>query len=420
MRINLQLPGSPFQRASWMVDKGMRQQFTWHRIPEVTDDPTKLPAALVTSPSFIASDGSNDQDDTDVDPMIADDIDFACHSKFPLLQDGLGTDPVSEHETRTLLSPFQDRTSLEPRLLVALLYVLLPGPTNIVALENAEDASGDLLQPEGDYVRVALLVLGSGDPALVLGGHETEKSYYLGTENTETLGQDMALRLYKDLELVWNLRRRYLNELVRPYRAHKELSRLGIPDCGVVPPANSDARDFPASPVAESAPGSLPFRVPDLDGFDRGSLQQAMLKAYMALGMKKALRILQCVCEIGSEDVLTSLQESLSRPEGLKLQRKTPVVQKLLHIHHFLDKQEIESHIAIARNRYVKYCYFEIFQFAARLVSEAKGRSSKERYKVTLYVLNDVFSVLSTEDRKKPATAMLRQSIANQLGPDSY
>jgi hypothetical protein len=423
----------------------------------------------------------------DVDRTIAADIDFVCHLEFRLPQDCLETDPVSAHDIRTLLSPFQDNTSLGPHLLAGLLYALLPGGTKIMTIDHLNDVCADLLKKEPHISRFALLVVGSGDPALMLGDIEADSIYYLGTSNMEALelservaehlnrriekievsasngqiffalklnqlspGADYTLYLLHRAEMLCSgtserflgaqaLRRRYLKELVAPYRTHGVLEGMKIPHCGV-PAVKVDMRDMIASPTIESPLESPPFEIHDLEGFNHGLLQQALSKARASIGTKKTLRILQCISEIGSEEVLGSLQASLNNAGDTNLQHETPVVQKLLHIHQYLDEKETESHIAIAKNRYVKYCYFEIFQLAARLVSTAKELGHKERHKVMLrkasvswhlQIFDDddrdlpstpntdglerLFSGLSIEERKKPATAMLKLWIAKQL-----
>lgn len=41
-----------------------------------------------------------------------------------------------------------------------------------------------------------------------------------------------------------------------------------------------------------------------------------------------------------------------------------PVVEKLFRIYLYLDSQESESHLLVARSRYVKYCYFKTYLLA--------------------------------------------------------
>lgn len=98
--------------------------------------------------------------------------------------------------------------------------------------------------------------------------------------------------------------------------------------------------------------------------------------SFMPLGGKKVLRILQCIKEIGSSRVLSSLKVAAAQP---KVSLPTEGPSYLLNIHHFLDTRGPSSHLDVARTRYVKHVYFRAFQEAVDVLREKKELSRKEK-----------------------------------------
>jgi hypothetical protein len=81
-----------------------------------------------------------------------------------------------------------------------------------------------------------------------------------------------------------------------------------------------------------------------------------------------------------------------------------PLFQKLLYIHIHLDKLENESHLLVARERFIKYCYFETYLRAVRALQETKRNSYQERQRVLA--------------RKR--TASFKKGISEQLPPTPH
>jgi hypothetical protein len=73
---------------------------------------------------------------------------------------------------------------------------------------------------------------------------------------------------------------------------------------------------------------------------------------------------------------------SKSATDGEAQNIDQPIVEKLFHIHLLLDKQGGQSHLAVARSRYVKYCYFETYWLAVKALQEEKRSDHRERHRI--------------------------------------
>lgn len=91
----------------------------------------------------------------------------------------------------------------------------------------------------------------------------------------------------------------------------------------------------------------------------------------------KQLRIVQVIYEIGSLHILETLQAAaatLSQDDEGNMG-----MNGLPQIYHYLDTQGATSHLAIARMRYVTYCYHQTFQNEVHELQEMKRLGRAER-----------------------------------------
>lgn len=157
---------------------------------------------------------------------------------------------------------------------------------------------------------------------------------------------------------------------------------------------------------AQAQAQSIEMFVPKLENFDFDALHRALLHKPAEIPRGRCLRILQCVYEIGSPYILDSLKLACTRKREGQTQQaiEPPVVEKLLHIHLFLDSQESQSHLLVARNRYVKYCYFETYLLAVAALQREKRNSNREKRRVAA--------------RKQ--TASFKQGLCDELPPTPH
>jgi hypothetical protein len=181
-----------------------------------------------------------------------------------------------------------------------------------------------------------------------------------------------------------DLRLRFLEELLAPYERDAVLEQCGIPS-NLVPSQKVDTRVMVPQPAAKAQAKDNSF--PKLENFDMAALNIAFLEKPNDISMVRSLRILQCVNEIGSPTILDSIKLALAElPEDrIPQDVDEPIVEKLFHIHIYLETQESRSHLLVARNRYIKFCYFETYQFAVKALQREKRCSNKEKHRVNAF-----------------------------------
>tara|TARA_R110002003_G_scaffold572_4_gene20525 strand:+ start:1970 stop:2770 length:801 start_codon:yes stop_codon:yes gene_type:complete len=178
--------------------------------------------------------------------------------------------------------------------------------------------------------------------------------------------------------------------------------------------------------------------IPTLENFDMQAFRKVLSEKPAEIGRGRYLRILQCVNEVGAPHILESLKLAFTTQEReSKAQaNETPIVEKLFHIHMYLDNQESQSHILIARNRYIKYCYFETYELAVKALRQEKDRSNREKRKISALKLTTSFKQgllgdlpamphtdriqqaykdLSNEEKKKRAPDMVKDEITRKV-----
>ncbi|EDU47797.1 predicted protein [Pyrenophora tritici-repentis Pt-1C-BFP] len=146
--------------------------------------------------------------------------------------------------------------------------------------------------------------------------------------------------------------------------------------------------------------------IQNLENFEHGALREALDQMPAKIELGRCLRILQCVDEIGSPRILDSLKLACARntKDQTYQDMEQPLFQKLFYIHIHLDKLENESHLLVARERFIKYCYFETYMRAVRALQETKRNSYQERQRVLA--------------RKR--TASFKNGISEELPPTPH
>lgn len=146
--------------------------------------------------------------------------------------------------------------------------------------------------------------------------------------------------------------------------------------------------------------------LPKLENFDLEALHGALLEKPLEISRGRCLRILQCVYEIGSPCILDSLKLACTTKCEDKARQviEQPVVEKLFQIHLYLDSQESQSHLLVARSRYVKYCYFETYLLAVAALQREKRSSNREKRRVSARKL----------------TASFKQGLCDELPPTPH
>ncbi|KAJ5028945.1 hypothetical protein PSV08DRAFT_387769 [Bipolaris maydis] len=125
--------------------------------------------------------------------------------------------------------------------------------------------------------------------------------------------------------------------------------------------------------------------VANLEGFDSDALHKVLRQRPAEIPRGRCLRILQCVHEIGCPYILESLKLAFTQKhEGHPQEAvQQPIVEKLFHIHLYLDRQETQNHLLVARSRYVKYCYFETYLLAVEALRKEKRDGTRENKKIS-------------------------------------
>ena len=175
-----------------------------------------------------------------------------------------------------------------------------------------------------------------------------------------------------------DLQSRFLLELLAPYERSYILQRLGIPISeNYMLYQKEDCKETLLRGPSDTSGISIPV-IPD---FNRDALGRAFSCKPESIQLIRAIRILQCIYEIGSLSVLNRFALDLNKP----LQSKSDAgcnMEILLHLHRYLDKEANERHLSVSRSRYLKYCYFESYQTAVDALHVKKERSRDEKKKV--------------------------------------
>jgi hypothetical protein len=205
-----------------------------------------------------------------------------------------------------------------------------------------------------------------------------------------------------------DLRLRFLRELLAPYQRDSVLEKCGIPSTHTVS-QHVDTRCKFARPETqvqtdEFSELDLKILVQNLENFEPEALREALLQKPSEIKRERCLRILQCVDEIGSPHILGSLKLACARKDKDQTYRaiEQPLFEKLFHIHIHLDKQEIQSQLLVARERYFKYCYFETYLRAVAALKEEKDNGYKERRRALA---------------RKRRTASFKKGISEEMPP---
>ncbi|KAI1525856.1 hypothetical protein PtrSN002B_010681 [Pyrenophora tritici-repentis] len=363
------------------------------------------------------------------DPIVQGYLDLACRSSFRLPHE-----PVEDADyldARELLLPLVEERPLTSRLIHALIYTLLPGPLRIfeVCSSAFDPEPSPEESPVDDFVAIIrrnaealpLLVLGIGiSKTLYILDSETVDlpslgiSWLIGPEwrtehtNPRFIEPHMESTLlsvwiaetyfqykpFQDVPSSRDLRLRFLEELLARYQRDSVLENCGIPSTHTVSQHVDTRCKFAHLETQvqtnEICGLNLEILVKNLENFEPGALRKALLQIPSKFDPSKFdrrrwLRILQCVDEIGSPHVLDSLKLACARKVEDQTHRaiEQSLFEKLFQIHIYLDKQESQSHLLVARGRYIKYCYFETFLCAVEALKGEKRNSDRERRKVS-------------------------------------
>jgi hypothetical protein len=266
-----------------------------------------------------------------------------------------------------------------------------------------------------------------------------------------------------------DLRLRFLGELLAPYQRDSVLEKCGIPskhagsqhvdtrsksvrlhtqqtDEISVPNLENYEHEAlreallqePSEIEHERCLRILQCAVQNLKNFEHRALQEALLQKPSKIKLERRLRILQCVDEIGSPHILDSLKLACARrvEEQTYGALEQSLFEKLFHIHCYLDKLESQSHLLVARERYIKYCYFETYLRASKALQEKKHKSAGERRRVSdrkrtisfkqgiskelpstpdTEEINRLYDNLSPSGRKQRALNMVKDEICNKV-----
>ncbi|KAJ6194077.1 hypothetical protein J3E72DRAFT_200154, partial [Bipolaris maydis] len=181
--------------------------------------------------------------------------------------------------------------------------------------------------------------------------------------------------------------------------------------------------------------------LPNLENFELKALRESLLYKPSEINRGRCLRILQCVNEIGSPHILDSLKLACTRKDECQASSATeqPIFDKLFHIHIYLDRQESQSHILVARNRYIKYCYFKTYLRAVKALQEEKRNSTQERRRVSARKrttsfkqgisetlpptphteeIHRVYENLTPSERKRRAPDMVKDEISKKIAKE--
>jgi hypothetical protein len=392
------------------------------------------------------------------DPMFQSYLDLACRASFCLPHESV--EDADSTEIRELLSPLVEGTPLTPRLLHGLIYSLVPGPLRILEV-GPSAIDGGTIAEESLAENFAIILRESEEalPLLVLGAANRKTLFVLssGAVNLPFLGalyrtlpeweteyievenplasvfastdflqpHDVSPHVESTLLSVWiaeacfqgrplrdapfsrELRLRFLEELLAPVQRDAVLEQYGISSkLAVSQQIDTRLAETSSEAQLQSQPQSNGVFVSKLETFDLEALHEALLQKPADISRGRCLRILQCVYEIGSPCILDSLKPALTakRENQTHQAMEQPVVEKLFRIHLYLDSQESESHLLVARSRYVKYCYFETYLLAVAALQREKRSSSREKRRV----------------HARKLTASFKQGLCDELPPTPH
>ncbi|CAN9242999.1 unnamed protein product [Alternaria alternata] len=364
-------------------------------------------------------------------------------------------------------------------LLHGLIYSLVPGPLRILELDtSARDR--EMLADESLAENFVIILPESEEalPLLVLGAANRKTLFVLssGTVNLTFLGalyrtppewkteyiepHDVSPHVESTLLSVWiveacfqgrplrdapssrELRLRFLEELVAPVQRDAVLEQYGISSkLAVSQQIDIRLAETSSETQLQSQPQSNEVFVLKIETFDLEALHEALLQKPADISRGRCLRILQCVYEIGSPCILDSLKPALTakRENQAHQAMEQPVVEKLFRIHLYLDSQESESHLLVARSRYVKYCYFETYLLAVAALQREKRSSSREKRRIHARKLtvsfkqglcdelpptphddeiHRIYEDLSPSEKKRRAQDMVKNEISRKVAKE--
>ena len=247
---------------------------------------------------------------------------------------------------------------------------------------------------------------------------------------------------FHDVPSSRDLRLRFLQELLAPNQRDSVLEKCGIPSTHTVS-EHVDTRCKFARLETEVQTDeifglNLDIFVQNLGNFEPGALRKALRQIPSEINRKRCLRILQCVDEIGSPHILESLKLAYAGKVEDPTYRAIgqPLFEKLFHIHIYLDKQESLSYLLVARERYIKYCYFETYLCAVKALQEEKRNSYRDRRRVSARKrrttsfkkgfseelpltprteIRQVYEGLSSSGRQRRAPDMVKDEICSKV-----
>ncbi|CAN9385004.1 unnamed protein product [Alternaria alternata] len=390
-----------------------------------------------------------------------EEVTVACQKQYPTdLTHTPSLKGADSTKTRELLSPLVDGTPLTPRLLHGLIYSLIPGPLRILEVDPSA-IDGGIIAEESLAENFAIILRESEEalPLLVLGAANRKTLFILssGTVNLPFLGalyrtlpewkteyievenplasvfastdflqpHNVSPHVESTLLSLWiaeacvqgrplrdapssrELRLRFLEELVAPVQRDAVLEQYGISSkLAVSQQIDTRLAETRSEAQLQSQTESKGVFVSKLETFDVEALHEALLQKPTDMSRGRCLRILQCVYKIGSPCILDSLKPALTtkREDQARQAMEQPVVEKLFRIHLYLDSQESESHLLVARSRYVKYCYFETYLLAVAALQREKRSSSQEKRRV----------------HARKLTASFKQGLCDELPPTPH
>jgi hypothetical protein len=333
----------------------------------------------------------------------------------------------SEAEIRTLLSPLLENRPLSPELIHGLLYALLPGPISLREMKLSDELVDSYSIDTPVIESFIAIVTGLREPVLVFANIEREELVILAKSTLDLpfvrsflslhpswkklhidvseayieRGRDRFqpiksgehvettfLSIYAVEQLVrerrltqvpsqLQLQRLFLRALMTPYEDNTVLARMKVTSTNIAAVRHTCKGRRDVSPN-EKLP-SIPWL----------SLEVKASLPTLQLGVKKVkkvYRLLQFIREIGSERILRSIQSTISAPHSSGLDFAATNVDALQEMHLYLDRQKGQTHLAIARSRFVRHCYFRKFTAAVQALSEKKAsdrRQYKRNYKST-------------------------------------
>ncbi|CAN9356145.1 unnamed protein product [Alternaria alternata] len=375
-------------------------------------------------------------------PMFQSYLDLAYRASFCLPHKS--AEDADSTKTQELLSALVEGTPLTPRLLHSLIYSLVPGPLRILEVGPSASNRGTIAE-ESLAENFAIILRESKEalPLLVLGAANRKTLFVLSsgakTEYIEVANplasvfastdflqpHNVSPHVESTLLSVWiaeacvqgrplrdalssqELRLRFLEELVAPVQRDSVLEQYSISSkLAVSQQIDIRLAKTHSKTQLQSQPQSNKVFVSKIETFDLEALHEALLQKPADISRGRCLRILQCVYEIGSPCILDSLKPALTtkREDQARQAMEQPVVEKLFRIHLYLDSQESESHLLVARSRYVKYCYFETYLLAVAALQREKRSSSREKRRI----------------HARKLTASFKQGLCDELLPTPH